>query len=104
MRVKVMQNTQQVKLKSGLQSGKTTINELIIRKPLTGDLRGIKLVDFIELDIDSLAKVLPRITTPSIAEHEVFNLDLIDFSEITKVIAGFLSEKSNNATTESPTE
>jgi hypothetical protein len=104
MRVKVMQNTQQVKLKSGLQSGKTTITELTIRKPLTGDLRGVKLVDFIELDIDSLAKVLPRIATPAIAEHEVFNLDLIDLSEITKVIASFLSETSNSATTESPAE
>ncbi|OCG45169.1 hypothetical protein A9G28_12900 [Gilliamella sp. Fer1-1] len=99
-----MQNTQQLKLKSGLQSGKNTITELTIRKPLTGDLRGIKLVDFIELDIDSLAKVLPRITTPTIAEHEVFNLDLIDLSAITQVIAGFLSTTSNDVTTESQPE
>ncbi|MCX8578810.1 phage tail assembly protein [Gilliamella sp. B2717] len=99
-----MNAAQQIKLKSGLKSGKSIISELSIRKPLTGDLRGIKLVDFIELDIDSLAKVLPRITTPSIAEHEVYTLDLIDLSEITRVIAGFLSETSNSATMESPAE
>lgn len=99
-----MQNTQKIKLKAGIQSGKTTISELTIRKPLTGDLRGVKLLDFIELDIDSLAKVLPRITIPQIAEHEVFNLDLIDLSEITQVIASFLSETSKNAPTESPDE
>lgn len=96
-----MQNTQKIKLKAGIQSGKTTISELTIRKPLTGDLRGVKLLDFIELDIDCLAKVLPRITTPQIAEHEVFDLDLIDLSEITQVIASFLSETSRNAPTES---
>lgn len=99
-----MSNTQQVKLKIGFKSGKSTITELTIRKPLTGDLRGIKLIDFIELDVDSLAKVLPRVTMPSIEEHEVFDLDLADLSEITKVLASFLSEKSDNAKTESQSE
>lgn len=99
-----MSNTQQVKLKTGFKSGKSNITELTIRKPLTGDLRGIKLIDFIELDVDSLAKVLPRVTIPSIEEHEVYSLDLADLSEITKVLAGFLSEKSDNAKTESPAE
>lgn len=99
-----MSNTQQVQLGTGFKSGKSIITELTIRKPLTGDLRGIKLIDFIELDIDSLAKVLPRVTTPSIEEHEVFSLDLNDLSEITKVLASFLSEKPENAKTESPAE
>lgn len=99
-----MSNTQQVKLKTGFKSGKSTITELTIRKPLTGDLRGIKLVDFIDLDVNSLAKVIPRITTPSIEEHEVFDLDLTDLSVIAQAVAGFLSEKSDNAKTESPAE
>lgn len=99
-----MSNTQQVKLKTGFKSGKSIITELTIRKPLTGDLRGVKLVNFIELDIDSLAKVLPRVTTPSIEEHEVFELDLMDLTEITKAIASFLSETSSSAKTESPVE
>ncbi|OTQ72889.1 MULTISPECIES: phage tail assembly protein [unclassified Gilliamella] len=96
--------SKKITLKTGLKSGKTTINEITVRKPLTGDLRGVKLIEFIDLDIDSLAKVLPRITTPSIAEHEVFNLDLIDLSEITKEVINFLSQNSNDANKESPTE
>lgn len=99
-----MSNTQQVKLKTGLKSGKSVITELTIRRPLTGDLRGIKLIDFVELDVNSLAKVLPRITTPSIEEHEVFDLDLADLSVIAQALTGFLSEKSNSAKTESPVE
>lgn len=96
--------SKKITLKTGLKSGKTTINEITVRKPLTGDLRGVKLIEFIDLDIDSLAKVLPRITTPSIAEHEVFNLDLIDLSEITKEVINFLSPNSNDANKEFPTE
>ncbi len=99
-----MTNSKKITLKTGLKSGKTIINEITVRKPLTGDLRGVKLIEFIDLDIDSLAKVLPRITTPSIAEHEVFNLDLIDLSEITKEVINFLSQNSNDANKESPTE
>lgn len=92
-----MENGQKVTLKTGIPSGKTTITELTIRKPLTGDLRGVKLIDFIELDINALAKVLPRITTPTIEEHEVFQMDLLDLSEVTKVMADFLSPTSTNA-------
>lgn len=99
-----MTNTQKITLKNGIQSGKNLITEFTVRKPLTGDLRGVKLIDFIDLDIDSLAKVLPRITTPSIAEHEVFDLDLLDLSEITKVVIGFLSQNSTDAKTVSQTE
>ncbi|OTP93147.1 hypothetical protein B6D16_08175 [Gilliamella apicola] len=99
-----MANIKKITLKTGITSGKSTINELTIRKPLTGDLRGVKLLEFIDLDIDSLAKVLPRITTPSIAEHEVFNLDLIDLSEITKEVINFLSPNLNDANKESLTE
>ncbi|OCG24662.1 hypothetical protein A9G11_03135 [Gilliamella sp. wkB108] len=99
-----MTNTQKITLKNGIQSGKNLITEFTVRKPLTGDLRGVKLIDFIDLDIDSLAKVLPRITTPSIAEHEVFDLDLLDLSEITKVVIGFLSQNSTDAKAVSQTE
>lgn len=99
-----MTNTQKITLKNGIQSGKNLITEFTVRKPLTGDLRGVKLIDFIDLDIDSLAKVLPRITTPSIAEHEVFDLDLLDLSEITKVVIGFLSQNSTDAKEVSQTE
>jgi Phage tail protein E. len=96
--------SKKITLKTGLKSGKTTITEFTIRKPVTGDLRGVKLLEFIDLDIDSLAKVLPRITTPSIAEHEVYTLDLIDLSEITKEVINFLSPNSNDANKESLTE
>lgn len=99
-----MTNTNKVKLKTGILSGKKMITEFTIRKPLTGDLRGVKLIDFIDLDIDALAKVLPRITMPSIAEHEVLGLDLIDLSEITKVVINFLSPNLNDASQESLTE
>lgn len=99
-----MMNNKKITLKVGVPSGKTTITELTIRKPLTGDLRGIKLIDFIDLDINSLAKVLPRITTPTIEEHEVFEMDLIDLSDVTKVIADFLSQTSTNVKKESQVE
>jgi len=47
-------------------------------------------------------------TTPDASQtkliHEVFNLDLIDLSEITKEVINFLSPNSNDANKESLTE
>lgn len=94
----------EIELSSPIVNGKTKINKITIRKPLTGDLRGVKLLNFVDADIDSLAKVLPRISTPTLSEQDVYNMDLADLTNVVVEISGFLKPKSSSAATESLTE
>lgn len=94
----------EITLSTPIISGKTEIKTITIRKPLTGDLRGVKLLDFVDADVNSLAKVLPRIATPTLSEQDVYNMDLADLTQIVVEISGFLKQKSSSVATESPTE
>lgn len=93
-----------ITLSSPIINGKTDITKITIRKPLAGDLRGVKLLNFVDADIDSLAKVLPRISTPTLSEQDVYNMDLADLTNVVVEISVFLKPKSSSAATEFPTE
>ena len=77
-------------LDTPIKRGDTDITELSLRKPLAGELRGIALTDLIQMDVDALAKVLPRITTPALTEHEVGRMDIADLMQAGIVVSGFL--------------
>ncbi|WEA05640.1 phage tail assembly protein [Pantoea dispersa] len=66
----------------------------------TGSLRGLKLYDVMTSDIDSLIKLLPRVTSPALTEVEVSQLDVRDFAELAKEVADFLAPSSETSTTE----
>lgn len=93
-----------ITLSSSIINGKTEITKITIRKPLAGDLRGVKLLNFVDADIDSLAKVLPRISTPTLSEQDVYNMDLMDLTNVVVEMSDFLKPKSSSVTEGSPTE
>lgn len=96
--------TKTIKLLSPILSGKVEITEITLRKPFAGDLRGIKLINFLDADVDSLVKVLPRISTPTLSEQDVLTMDLVDLSNVFGEIGNFFPQKSNSVNTESRTE
>jgi len=70
------------------------IASLTIRKPKGGDLRGTKLTDLVAADVDAVAKVIPRITTPAVAAHEFYGLEADDFAEVVGTVVGFFLSKA----------
>ena len=54
--------TEVVELETPLQRGKTQVKEITVRKPMSGGMRGVSLVDIMNLDVAALTKVMPRIT------------------------------------------
>jgi hypothetical protein len=65
------------------------VTQITLRKPLAGELRGIKVGDLINGDASSVLALLPRITDPFITEQEAAQLDPADFAEIAGRITGF---------------
>lgn len=94
----------EIELSAPIINGKNEITKFSMRKPLAGDLRGIKLLNFVDADVDSLAKVLPRITTPTLTEQDVYKMEIGDLANVVLEISDFLKPKSTSADEESPTE
>jgi len=70
------------------------IATLTIRKPASGELRGLSLVDLMNLDVTALHKLLPRLALPVITEHEARQLSIADLVQCGTEIVSFLVPKS----------
>jgi len=77
--------------RNGKEITEVTITEAMKQ---TGSLRGLKLYDVMTSDVDSLIKLLPRVTSPSLTEVEVVMLNVQDFSQLASGIADFLAPSS----------
>ncbi|WP_027818836.1 phage tail assembly protein [Paraburkholderia bannensis] len=90
-------------LDTPITRGGQTIDKLTLRKPSAGELRGVSLADLVNLDVSALSKVLPRITTPTLTEFDVAQLDPADLVQLGGMFAGFLMPKAAKARMESLT-
>jgi hypothetical protein len=82
-----------VQLDQPIVRGKTTITEIEVRKPKSGELRGLSLIDIGRLETAALHKLLPRITIPPITTEEAQELDPSDLMALGVEAASFLMQK-----------
>lgn len=97
-------------LDTPLMRGDNKVTEVTLRKPNSGALRGVSLVAVMQMDVQALYIVVPRISTPSLTQQEVAAMDPADLMQIGMAVSGFLLPKStreelsqNTSTTPSPT-
>ncbi|WP_422776130.1 phage tail assembly protein [Pseudomonas mediterranea] len=83
-----------VTLDTPILRGKSVIERITLRKPQSGELRGVHLVDLLNMDVATLFKILPRISSPSLTAPEAAALDPADLLACGSKIAGFLLQKS----------
>lgn len=74
---------------TGIKKGAQTITEITIHKPKTRALRGLSLVNLLQMDVESIAKAASRITVPTLSENDVYELDPADFTKLGTGIIGF---------------
>ena len=97
-----MKNT--TTLDTPIKRGEQEITEITLRKPASGELRGVNLTDLIQLDVTALARVLPRISAPTLTEQDVNRMDPADLFKLGTQVAGFLLPKPEKVDTDSPAE
>lgn len=83
-----------VTLDSPIVRGTTTITEVVVRKPNSGALRGARLQALMDMDVDSMMLVLPRVTMPSLTKAEVVMLEPGDLLQLSLELVSFLLPKS----------
>ena len=71
-----------------------TIERIELRKPAAGELRGIVLLALLQMDVDAIASLLPRISTPMVTKPEALAMDPADLLAVGVEVAGFLQQKA----------
>ncbi|NWB72614.1 phage tail assembly protein [Pseudomonas sp. G5001] len=80
-------------LDTPIRRGTTTIDSISLRKPNSGELRGVSLAELLNMDVASLLKVLPRISTPTLTAVELAGMDPADLFILGNKVSGFLLQK-----------
>lgn len=84
-----------VTLEEPLTRGDTTITHVTLRRPTAGSLRGVALTDAIRMDVDALIKLVPRLSSPALTEHDMRTLCAADLFQFGQEVAGFLLPKES---------
>lgn len=85
--------TDPIVLDEPIKRGEQTISEITLRKPKSGELRGVSLADVLQMQTDALITLIPRLSTPSLTAVEVRQMDPADLVQCGGEIAGFLLTK-----------
>ncbi|MBH3411451.1 phage tail assembly protein [Pseudomonas putida] len=85
------QDENAVELDTPVKRGESTITVVMLRKPSSGELRGIQLSDLLQMDVGALIKLVPRISL--LTEGEVRAMDPADLVAIGVKVTGFLLQK-----------
>jgi hypothetical protein len=92
--VKPLADDNTVILDTPIRRGTTTIDSITLRKPNAGELRGVSLAELLQIDVNSLVKVVPRISSPTLTAIEVTSMDPADLFALGTKVCGFLLQKS----------
>jgi len=74
-----------VTLREPLVVGDKKIDSIHVREPKAGELRGIKLIDVMQMDVAAYETLLPRITTPALTVQQIRDMsyaDILSFMDI----------------------
>ncbi len=82
-----------VTLDNPIQRGEQTISDIVVRKPMAGQLRGLNMTDILQMDVNALSKLLPRITSPALTEVDIGAMDPADVMQLRQEVAAFLLPK-----------
>jgi len=86
-----------VTLDAPIVTGDVTIDQVKIRKPQAGELRGLSLSALLNLDYAALENLLPRITIPTLTKAQIMAMDPSDFTQLGSEVMDFLLPKGAKA-------
>jgi hypothetical protein len=89
-----MKTTDPIELDTPIERGESKITHVTLRKPNAGELRGLSIQSIAEQDVNTMIKLLPRISEPKLAEQEVAAMDPADLTQLGIEVGAFLLPKS----------
>jgi hypothetical protein len=83
-----------IPLDAPIQRNGQTITHVQVRKPNAGALRGLSLVEVLQMNVTALQTLLPRVTEPPLLRQEVDAMDPADLVALGSEVVGFLVPKA----------
>lgn len=80
----------EVTLETPIPRGTGFITVVTLRKPLAGALRGINLAELLNLRAEAVMRLLPRITTPTLTQQDVEQMEAVDLVACASEVVNFL--------------
>ena len=90
-----------VTLDTPIKRNEKEFTEITVLKPTVAALKGLKMFDVLQMDVDALQVLLPRVTQPMLHKNDFINMEVADFTELVTAVIGFLAK---NSAEEEPTE
>lgn len=87
----------EITLNVPIEFGDQKIKMIALRRPSSGDLRGCKLLDLLQMDVDAVIKVLPRVANEIASEQVALKLDPSDLAKVAKELVSFFSSTPTNS-------
>lgn len=94
MTEQIQKTTAVIELDEPIKRGDTEITSVTVRKPNSGALRGVRLQALLEMDVNYMTEVLPRITTPTLTKDEIGAMPPGDLLSMSIEVVNFLLPKS----------
>ncbi|WP_286976837.1 phage tail assembly protein [Pseudomonas sp.] len=91
-----------IDLVNAITRGNKKTTSISLRKPASGELRGLRLGDLLQGDVNAVIKLVPRISEPTITEQEAAVMDVYNLTECADAIAVFLQVKGEPVKADSP--
>jgi hypothetical protein len=91
--------TKPITLSKPLTYGAGTLKELSFRRPMAGDLRGLKLGGLPDMDVDLVVKLAVRTSIQTVTEAQLHELDPADFIKVANEVVGFFGDVDPSQTT-----
>ena len=88
------QTEKTIQLDTPIMRGKTEISEIVLRKPQSGALRGTRLQAIMDMDVNAMMTVIPRISSPALTAQEIAEMDPADLTAMSVEVVTFLLKKS----------
>lgn len=86
--------TVDVLLDKPLKRGDTEITTITLRRPLGGALRGTSTRRLLDMEVDDVNTVLPRISEPALTPNDLAVMDGADILKLSSEVAAFLLPKA----------
>lgn len=91
------ENPNAVKLSKPVKIDGQEVQEIVVREPKAGEMRGLKVTGILQMEVDELLKLLPRITMPPLSGPQVADLSPADFTMLGTKALGFFVGKDQVA-------
>lgn len=85
-----MTQTKTIPLETPLPRDGGDLAELKLRRPTSGDFRGLSIAKLGQFDYDSVRLLLPRISLDGLIAEEVDRIDPADMMEVSTALSDFL--------------